>query len=279
MIHFILNPNSGTNSPQRRARIVANLRAIPNSKVWITEHMNHASQLTKQAVNEGAKKIIAIGGDGTINEVASSLLYSSIPLGIIPMGSGNGLARHLGIPLSFTKALDRAINGQQITIDAGKWNDRPFFCTAGLGFDAYVAFHFASRGKRGFLNYIYSSLVLLFKYKPISIKEFGPVFSFTVANANQFGNNAYISPNSDLQDGLLEVIRVKPSNLFHIIFLGISLFSKKLHLNSRSEVSTVTLLTFHTTIGIPYHLDGESLLIENEKNLVSILPSSLLVVK
>jgi YegS/Rv2252/BmrU family lipid kinase len=279
MIHFILNPNSGTNSPQRRARIVANLRAIPNSKVWITEHVNHASQLTKQAVNEGAKKIIAIGGDGTINEVASSLLYSSIPLGIIPMGSGNGLARHLGIPLSFTKALDRAINGQQITIDAGKWNDRPFFCTAGLGFDAYVASHFASRGKRGFLNYIYSSLVLLFKYKPISIKEFGPVFSFTVANANQFGNNAYISPNSDLQDGLLEVIRVKPSNLFQIIFLGISLFSKKLHLNSRSEVSTVKSLIFHTTIGIPYHLDGESLLIENEKNLVSILPSSLLVVK
>jgi YegS/Rv2252/BmrU family lipid kinase len=279
MIHFILNPNSGTNSPQKLERIVANLRAIPNSKVWQTEHVNHASVLTKQAVNEGAEKIIAIGGDGTINEVASSLLYSSIPLGIIPMGSGNGLARHLGIPLSFKKALDRAINGQQITIDAGKWNDRPFFCTAGLGFDAYVASHFASRGKRGFLNYIYSSLVLLFKYKPISIKEFGPVFSFTVANANQFGNNAYISPNSDLQDGLLEVIRVKPSNLFHIIFLGISLFSKKLHLNSRSEVSTVTSLTFHTTIGIPYHLDGESLLIENEKNLVSILPSSLLVVK
>jgi YegS/Rv2252/BmrU family lipid kinase len=279
MIHFILNPNSGTNSPQRRARIVADLQSIPNSKVWITEYVNHASKLTQQAVTEGAEKIIAIGGDGTINEVASALLYSSIPLGIIPMGSGNGLARHLGIPLSFKKAVDRAINGQQITIDAGKWNDRPFFCTAGIGFDAYVASHFASRGKRGFLNYIYSSLILLFNYKPVNIKEFGPVFSFTVANANQFGNNAYISPNSDLQDGLLEVIRVKPSNLFHIIFLGISLFSKKLHLNSRSEVSTVKSLTFHTTIGIPYHLDGESLLIENEKNLVSILPSSLLVVK
>jgi diacylglycerol kinase (ATP) len=279
MIHFILNPNSGTNSPQRRARIVADLQSIPNSKVWITEYVNHASKLTQQAVTEGAEKIIAIGGDGTINEVASALLYSSIPLGIIPMGSGNGLARHLGIPLSFKKAVDRAINGQQITIDAGKWNDRPFFCTAGIGFDAYVASHFASRGKRGFLNYIYSSLILLYNYKPVNIKEFGPVFSFTVANANQFGNNAYISPNSDLQDELLEVIRVKPSNLFHIIFLGISLFSKKLHLNSRSEVSTVKSLTFHTTIGIPYHLDGESLLIENEKNLVSILPSSLLVVK
>jgi len=279
MIYFILNPNSGTNSPQKRERIVADLQSVSNSKVWLTEHMNHASQLTKQAVTEGAEKIIAIGGDGTINEVASALLYSSIPLGIIPMGSGNGLARHIGIPLNFKKALDLAINGQPITIDAGKWNDRPFFCTAGLGFDAYVASHFAKRGKRGFLNYIYSSLVLLFTYRPINIKEFGAVFSFTVANANQFGNNAYISPNSDLQDGLLEVIRIKPSNLFHIIFLGISLFSKKLHLSNRSEVSTVKSLTFHTTIGIPYHLDGESLLIENEKNSVSILPSSLLVVK
>lgn len=279
MIHFILNPNSGTNSPQKRERILANLQSIPNSKVWLTEHVNHASDLTKQAVTEGAEKIIAIGGDGTINEVASSLLYGSIPLGIIPMGSGNGLARHLGIPLSFKKALERAINGQVITIDAGKWNDRPFFCTAGLGFDAHVASHFASRGKRGFLNYIYSSLVLLFKYKPIYIKEFGPVFSFTVANANQFGNNAYISPNSNLQDGLLELIRIKPSNLFHIFILGISLFSKKLHQNSRSEVSTVTSFIFHTTLGIPYHLDGESLLVKNEKNLVSILPSSLQVVK
>ena len=279
MIHFILNPNSGTYSAKKRARILENLLAIPDSKVWQTERINHASALTKQAVSEGAHKIIAIGGDGTINEVAAALLYSSIPLGIIPLGSGNGLARHLNIPLGFAKALHRAINGQEITIDAGQWNDRPFFCTAGIGFDAYVAAHFAKRGKRGFLNYLYSSLVLLFQYKPIRVKEYGPLFSLTVANANQFGNNAYISPNSNLQDGLLEVIRIKPSNLYQIIILGISLFLKKLPQNSQSEVSTVTSLTFHTTIGIPYHLDGESLRIEKEKNLISILPSCLLVVK
>ena len=279
MIHFILNPNSGTYSAKKRARILENLLAIPDSKVWQTERINHASALTKQAVSEGAHKIIAIGGDGTINEVAAALLYSSIPLGIIPLGSGNGLARHLNIPLGFAKALHRAINGQEITIDAGQWNDRPFFCTAGIGFDAYVAAHFAKRGKRGFLNYLYSSLVLLFQYKPIRVKEYGPLFSLTVANANQFGNNAYISPNSNLQDGLLEVIRIKQSNLYQIIILGISLFLKKLPQNSQSEVSTVTSLTFHTTIGIPYHLDGESLRIEKEKNLISILPSCLLVVK
>ena len=279
MIHFILNPNSGTYSAKKRARILENLLAIPDSKVWQTERINHASALTKQAVSEGARKIIAIGGDGTINEVAAALLYSSIPLGIIPLGSGNGLARHLNIPLGFAKALHKAINGQEITIDAGQWNDRPFFCTAGIGFDAYVAAHFAKRGKRGFLNYLYSSLVLLFQYKPIRVKEYGPLFSLTVANANQFGNNAYISPNSNLQDGLLEVIRIKPSNLYQIIILGISLFLKKLPQNSQSEVSTVTSFTFHTTLGIPYHLDGESLRIEKEKNLISILPSCLLVVK
>ena len=101
MIHFILNPNAGTNSPQKRARIINLLQAIPNSKIWQTERVNHASELTKQAITEGASKIVAVGGDGTINEVASFLLYSHIPLGIIPMGSGNGLARHLGIPFPF----------------------------------------------------------------------------------------------------------------------------------------------------------------------------------
>ncbi len=279
MIHFILNPNAGTNSSSKRARIIASLRTIPNSKVWQTERMNHASELTKQALFEGAERIIAIGGDGTINEVASALLHTSTPLGIIPMGSGNGLARHLDIPLSFNKALDRAINGSIISIDAGKWNDRPFFCTAGIGFDAYVAAHFALRGKRGFFNYIYSTLVTLSKYQVIEIKEKGTVFSFTVANANQFGNNAYISPESDLQDGQLEVIHIKPSSIWSIANLGISLFRKSLPSNPLVSISSVASLQIQTTSGIPYHLDGESHLLDCGTIHISILPSSLLVVK
>ncbi|MFA9197821.1 diacylglycerol kinase family protein [Aquirufa sp. KTFRIE-69F] len=279
MIHFILNPNAGTNSSQKRERIIAKLRAISDSKVWQTERMNHASELTKQAISEGADRIIAIGGDGTINEVASALLHTSIPLGIIPMGSGNGLARHLDIPLSFNKALDRAINGSIISIDAGKWNDRPFFCTAGIGFDAYVAAHFALRGKRGFFNYIYSTLVTLSKYQVIEIKEKGTVFSFTVANANQFGNNAYISPESDLQDGQLEAIQVKPGSIWSLVNLGISLFRKNLPNNPLVTISTIKSLHINAPEGIPYHLDGESLLLELGTIEITILPSSLLVVK
>lgn len=279
MIHFILNPNAGTNSSKKRAQMLAILKAIPNAKVWQTERVNHAKELTQKAISENASKIIAIGGDGTINEVASNLLYTNIPLGIIPMGSGNGLARHIGIPLEFDKALAIAIHGTSLLIDAGSWNDRHFFCTAGIGFDAYVAAHFAKRGKRGFLNYIYSTVVSLRNYQPIQIEEFGSLFSFTVANANQFGNNAYISPESDLQDGNLEVIKIKPSHLGKLIHLGISLFLKKLHQHPLVTISTVKTIKFHTNQVMPYHLDGESLLLEPGTVQIKIDASSLLVIK
>lgn len=279
MIHFVLNPNAGTNSPKIRARILSILQSIPNAKVWQTERVNHAKELTQKAISEKATKIIAIGGDGTINEVASNLLYTNIPLGIIPMGSGNGLARHLDLPMQFEKALERALNGTNVIIDAGKWNDRSFFCTAGIGFDAYVAAHFAKRGKRGFLNYIYSTLASLRNYQVIHIQEFGPLFSFTVANANQFGNNAYISPASDLQDGFLEAIQIKPSNFLSIAYLGISLFLKKVHLHPLVTISMVKSMQFHSSQTIPYHLDGESLLLEPGTIEISIQPASLLVVK
>lgn len=279
MIHFVLNPTAGTNSPKIRARILSILQSIPNAKVWQTERVNHAKELTQKAISEKATKIIAIGGDGTINEVASNLLYTNIPLGIIPMGSGNGLARHLDLPMQFEKALERALNGTNVIIDAGKWNDRSFFCTAGIGFDAYVAAHFAKRGKRGFLNYIYSTLASLRNYQVIHIQEFGPLLSFTVANANQFGNNAYISPTSNLQDGFLEAIQIKPSNSWAIANLGISLFLKKIHFNPLVTITTVKSMQFHSSQVIPYHLDGESFLLKPGTNEISIQPASLLVVK
>ena len=279
MIHFILNPNAGTNSSQKRARIINTLQEIPNSTIWQTERVNHASELTQKALSEGATKVIAIGGDGTINEVASVLLYSPIPLGIIPMGSGNGLARHLAIPMNFEKALNRALNGTLYTIDSAKWNERSFFCTAGIGFDAYVAAHFAKRAKRGFHNYLYSTLVSLSQYTPIEINGIGPIYSFTIANANQFGNNAYISPTSDLADGLLETIQIKPGSLLSIARLGISLFLKNLPKHPLVSISAIQSLHIHTKVGLPYHLDGESLLLESESIEISILPSSLLVVK
>jgi YegS/Rv2252/BmrU family lipid kinase len=279
MIHFILNPNAGTNSRQKKAMILAKLQSIPSAKIWVTEYMNHATELTKLALSENPERIIVIGGDGTINEVASAMLFTAIPLGIIPLGSGNGLARHLGIPLNFDKALIKALKGEIITIDAGKWNERPFFCTAGIGFDATVAAHFAKRGKRGFFNYLYSTFACITKYKAVEIKERGLVYSFTVANANQFGNNAYISPESDLQDGHLESIEIKPGSIFSLAILGISLFTKKLHLSKLASISSLKSLTLHTKAGLPFHLDGESLVLTTDKIEIHILPASLQVIK
>ena len=279
MIHLILNPNAGTNSSRKRARIMKEIESIPNSKVWLTERPNHATELTQKAMTSGASRIIAIGGDGTINEVAAALIHSSIPLGIIPQGSGNGLARHLGIPFKFKKALKVALSGQIITIDAGLWNNRPFFCTAGIGFDAYVAAHFAKRGKRGFINYVYSTFASLLQYKPIEINENEKIFSLTVANANQFGNNAYISPESDLQDGKLERIKIKPGSILSQAILGISLFRKNLHQLHLAEITSVKNLSIRTRIGLPYHLDGESLQLETDLIEIKILPGSLQVIK
>ncbi len=279
MIHFILNPNAGTNSRQMKAMFLAKLQSIPSSKVWVTEYTNHATELTKLALTENPERIIVIGGDGTINEVASAMLFTNIPLGIIPLGSGNGLARHLGIPIDFDKALIKAIKGEIITIDAGKWNERPFFCTAGIGFDATVAAHFAKRRKRGFFNYLYSTFACITKYKAVEIKEIGLVYSFTVANANQFGNNAYISPESDLQDGQLESIEIKPGSFFSLAILGISLFTKKLHLSKLASISSLKSLTLHTKTGLPFHLDGESLVLSTDKIDIHILPASLQVIK
>ena len=127
MLHFIYNPNAGNNNAARKANILKKLYAVPNSKVWETTKPLEATYFTKKAIEENASRIIAVGGDGTVNEVASVLTETTIPLGIIPIGSGNGLARHLNIPIQFEAALDRAINGHEIGIDVGLLNNKMFF--------------------------------------------------------------------------------------------------------------------------------------------------------
>jgi diacylglycerol kinase family enzyme len=176
MLHFIYNPNAGNNNEARKANILKKLYAVPNSKVWETTKPLEATNFTKKAIEDNASRIIAVGGDGTVNEVASVLTETTIPLGIIPIGSGNGLARHLNIPIQFEAALDRAINGHEIAIDVGLLNNKMFFCTAGIGFDAKVAQLFAKSSKRGFFNYIKATLSALTMYHPIEISiNHGPM--------------------------------------------------------------------------------------------------------
>ncbi len=282
MLHFIYNPNAGINIAARKANILKKLYAVPNSKVWETTKPLEATYFTKKAIEENASRIIAVGGDGTVNEVASVLTETTIPLGIIPIGSGNGLARHLNIPLQFEAALDKTINGHEIGIDVGLLNNKMFFCTAGIGFDAKVAQLFAKSSQRGFFNYVKATLYALIMYKPIEISiNHGPmqkVYSLTFANASQFGNNAYISPFSDLQDAYLEMVKITPIHFLNAGLLVMQLFSKKIHQSNKVNIQSIKSITINYKEKEPLHLDGEALLTDNAIIEISIDPLALLVI-
>ncbi|MEN9958105.1 MAG: Diacylglycerol kinase [Bacteroidota bacterium] len=282
MVYFIYNPNAGNKSNRYRQKLINTLQKIPNSQLLLTEYPHHAEEIIKSIVPSTPIKIIAIGGDGTINEIGNALKGTNIPMGIIPLGSGNGLARHLNIPMDTVKALEIALHGHADYIDVLGWNKRAFFCTAGIGFDAKVAAIFHAGNGRGLLNYIKASLQAFQTYIPIEIKVGTQpkqnYFSVTIANANQFGNNAYISPISNLQDALFEIVKIKNGNLWQKAQLGISLFSKKIHQHTLVEVLQAKTIQLQCAQGINYHLDGESLQTQTDVIEIELLPEKLLVV-
>lgn len=282
MVYFIYNPNAGNKSNRYRQKLINTLQKIPNTHLLLTEYPNHATQLVERLIPIHPTKIIAVGGDGTINEIGNALKGSTIPMGIIPLGSGNGLARHLGIPMRTSSAIDIALHGNATSIDVLAWNKRAFFCTAGIGFDAQVAALFHQGTRRGFLNYIKSTFKALTIFKSIYIgigsNQEEPYFSVTIANANQFGNNAFISPLSNLQDALFEIVKVKNGNLWEKAQLGISLFSKKIHKHPLVQVDQANSIQLSAPLGAAYHLDGESLLTSEKLIQIEILPEKLMVI-
>ena len=257
------------------------MNKIENSSLHFTEYSGHGGELAKLAISQQATKIIVVGGDGTINEVASELIYTKIPLGIIPIGSGNGLARHLNIPMDFKSALNKALHGEKTVIDSLTWNQKPFFCTAGIGFDAHVAEAFSKTQHRGFLNYIKSTLRSSLTYVPIQIEinnHIEYVFSLSIANANQFGNNAYISPLSNIQDALFEVVKVSPLHIMEKAQLGIRLFLKTIQSHPKVVTKSLDIFEFSIKKGICYHIDGESLISDETLVKINIIPKSLVVI-
>ena len=282
MIHFIYNPNAGIQNEAQKKQYLDSLHAIPNAVIWETTKPLEAKEFAKKAIEQKASRIIAIGGDGTVNEIGSVLTATNTPLGIIPIGSGNGLARHLQLPLQFDKALARALSGKELAIDVGIINDRKFFCTTGIGFDAAVASRFAKGSDRGFMNYVKSTFYTLFNYKPIEISiNGGPlekVFSITIANANQFGSNAYISPYSDLQDAQLEMVAIQPHSILKAATLTIRLFNKTIHASNKVSIRSIQHITIQYKKGMPIHVDGESLETDMDDLAISVEPQALLVI-
>ncbi|GAB2561755.1 diacylglycerol/lipid kinase family protein [Spirosoma aerophilum] len=281
----IINPLSGTTSVAQKAllqdafmRRAEALGFAPEAV--FTTHPGHATELAQAAVDRGVNRVLAIGGDGTINETAQALRRSATALGIVPIGSGNGLARHLGIPLNPMKAIERALNGRPVVIDSGEINEYPFFCTAGLGFEAYVAHAFARQAVRGLPTYIRTAFRAFWAYKPLEYTINGQertLFSLTFANAGQFGNNAWMAPTANIADGRLEQCEIHPFPAQAAGMLTWRLFNKTLNQSPYWRGQSLTQATVLADGPLLIHADGEPLQLPDGRAHVRILPGSLLV--
>lgn len=233
-------------------------------EIAITQYAGHASEIAAKAKDDGVDVVVAVGGDGTVNEVARAIVHSDTALGIIPCGSGNGLARHLLLPLNVRKAIDVINRCEVRQLDYGIINDYPFFCTCGMGFDAFVSMKFAEAGKRGPITYVENVLREGLKYKPetYTIEDDNgtlqyKAFLISCANASQYGNNAYIAPQASMSDGLMDVIIMEPFDVFEAPQISIEMFSKTLDKNSKIKTFRTRHLHIHRDKPGVIHYDGD----------------------
>ncbi|HCC53142.1 MAG TPA: lipid kinase [Porphyromonadaceae bacterium] len=284
-IYVIINPVSGVGSKDKIPDMIAS-RCIERGismQVLNTGYAGHAKELTLRAIDDGADCVIAVGGDGTVNEIAQNLLFTDVFLGIIPKGSGNGLAHELNIPMDIKGAVDVIFAGHTSVIDACKANERAFFCTCGVGFDATISKEFAKEKHRGSLTYVKDIVESYLEYKPEvyelrvndhTIRE--KAFLITCANASQYGNNAFIAPNADINDGKIDITILSPFNTFDIGPLAIQLFTKTIDKNSKIKTLRAKEAQIIRQKAGVMHIDGEPVM-ESEEINISVIKSAVKV--
>lgn len=268
---FIINPVSGTTRKHNISEMIySTLKTDRNRiKIVLTRYAGHGREIAAEAARDGIPYVISVGGDGTMNEIASSLLHTKTSLGIIPMGSGNGLARHLDIPLEPLKAIDLMNTFSIQTIDSGNINGIPFFCTAGIGLDAHVTKVFDELPTRGLKTYVKAFIKKVRSYRGDHLhirinddKEIDGTFLLcTFANANQYGNNAFIAPNASLSDDQLNVVLMKPVNVLQAIDKVYKLFSKKLDTDKDIHHDLFKTISIERNTEGPAHIDGEPIVL------------------
>lgn len=261
-----MNPISGTASKANIPKLIEETldKGLFDYELRLTERAGHAAEIAAEAQREGVDIVVAIGGDGTVNEVARAIVDSKTALGIVPCGSGNGLARHLMLPMNAKKAIE-IINRCEIhELDYGIINGHPFFCTCGMGFDAFVSQKFAEAGKRGPITYVENVLREGLKYKPETYEirdETGTMrakaFLISCANASQYGNNAYIAPQASMSDGLLDVIIMEPFDMLDAPQISLDMFNKTLDKNSKIKTFKCRQLHIHRKQPGVIHFDGD----------------------
>lgn len=275
-IAFIINPTAGTGGTKTKNRLNKLLRDLLDTEqfspiVVTTEYAGHATQLAQQFAMQEYYAVVAVGGDGTVNEVASGVAGTNTALGIVPNGSGNGFARHLDISTRMNRAIEMLNNSEAIKVDYCTVNDIPFFATCGIGFDAQVAqdFEQSERGLKGYLQTITKDI---FNYKSDNYHLVGDgidietkAFLINFANASQWGNDAYIAPKASIQDGVMDIAIINKLPIVKAPEFLWQLFTKtldeNLHVNT-IRAKEIRLIRENQTSpihidGSPTHMDGE----------------------
>ena len=283
-ILFIINPISGGKKKDRVPELIKKYidHEKFNTLIVFSDGVSHANLIAREAANS-YQIIVAVGGDGTVNEVASAIKGTDVILGIVPFGSGNGLARFLGIPLNLKKALQTIFKGHTELIDTATLNGMPFFNMAGLGFDAHISQVFSVDKNRGLFNYVKSSVWEFNHYNQqaytITIdgvtynKE---AFMLSFANSSQYGNNAHISPRASIKDGLIDVCIIRKFPFWRLLEMGLRMLFKASEGTKYVEILRGKKVLVQRSQPGSAHLDGEPRIV-NDRVIIEIEPGSLRV--
>lgn len=265
-IAFIINPISGTQNKRRIPKLIDKLldKEQWTADIVFTEYKGHATELAKQYAALGFYAVVAVGGDGTVNEVATGLRDTETALGIVPIGSGNGFARHMGISLRISTAIEYLNNVDKASVDYGMVNDTPFFVTCGTGFDALVSEDFQKAGKRGLSTYVQQIIKDVFSYQPEHYHITGQdldletdAFLITFANCNQWGNAAQIAPKASIQDGKMDITIASKFPMIMAPALALKLFTKNIDESSYITTLKAKEIYLKRQNSGPFHLDGD----------------------
>ena len=284
-IAFVVNPSSGPKKKENIVDVISkNMSGKTPFDILVWKDKNNFEEIRKEIISGKYTHVVAVGGDGTVNEVAKNLASTNIVLGIIPRGSGNGLARSLGIPQNAVEAIKRVETGSIKTIDHGFINGKFFSCAAGIGFDAHICQLFATSKTRGLISYINISITQLLSYRA---KEYTieinnetiktKAFLIAFANAGQYGNDFYIAPEAKMDDGLLHLVILKPFNVISACNLLVKVLRKKAHQSKNIVTLTGQQIKIKNLNTEFIHFDGEPGVTENEIE-VRVNPKSLQVI-
>ena len=284
---FIINPISGIGKQKNLPALIRQYLDTNQFEYEIifTRYPAHATELGEEYKGK-VDSIVAVGGDGTINETASALLGTDTALGIIPLGSGNGFARHLHISTNPVRAIKQLNSAKKLPLDVGFLNDHPFFNVSGTGFDALISKKFARQARRGYATYIRCVWEEISVYQPRSyryklndkvVEE--KFFFIAFANSEQYGNNAIIAPQAKTNDGLLDIVMVRPFPQSYLVTFTLLAYTRMIHLSPYVEMFQTEHFELQQLNDPLVHIDGEYVETDEHKLDISLRPQNLQVLK